>query len=310
MLAQLAYVVVNEAGASVYSTSQVGRDELPDLDPTVRSGISIGRRLQDPLAELVKIEPQNIGVGLYQHDVNPKHLKETLESVISSCVNFVGVDLNTASVSLLRHVSGLNQLTARRIVDYRKAHGVFAGRDQLMEVEGIGPAVFTQAAGFLKVHEGAQALDRTWIHPESYPAAVKLLERLGFAPEVVRDPVGLPELRARLAEATMAELAHELEVGELTLRDIASALERPERDPREDLPKPIFKKGVLKIEDLAAGMELKGTVLNVVNFGAFVEHRTQRFGTGAHQPVGQSVHQEPARCGERGRCGNSVGDGR
>ncbi len=271
MLAQLAYVVVNEAGASVYSTSQVGRDELPDLDPTVRSGISIGRRLQDPLSELVKIEPQNIGVGLYQHDVNPKHLKETLESVISSCVNFVGVDLNTASVSLLRHVSGLNQLTARRIVDYRKAHGPFSGREQLTQVEGIGPATFTQAAGFLKVPESHQALDRTWIHPESYPVALKLLENLGFPPEVVADPVRLPEMRARLAEANLADLARELATGELTLRDIVEALERPERDPREDLPKPIFKRGVLKIEDLAAGMELKGTVLNVVDFGAFVD---------------------------------------
>ena len=156
VLAQLAYVIVNEAGASVYSTSQVGREELPEFDATLRSSISIGRRLQDPLAELVKIEPQNIGVGLYQHDVNPKQLKETLESVISSCVNFVGVDLNSASVPLLRHVSGLNQLTARRIVDHRKEKGPFTDRDQLIQVEGIGPATFTQAAGFLKILRGDQ----------------------------------------------------------------------------------------------------------------------------------------------------------
>ena len=162
LLAQLAYVVVNEAGASVYSTSQVGREELPDFDATLASGISIGRRLHDPLAELVKIDPQNIGVGLYQHDVSPKQLKETLESVISSCVNFVGVDLNTASVPLLRHVSGLNQFTARRIVEYRKEHGPFAPRPAF-EVEGIGPATFTQAAGFLKIPEGENPLDRTWI---------------------------------------------------------------------------------------------------------------------------------------------------
>jgi protein Tex len=270
-LAQLAYVVVNEAGASVYSTSQVGRDELPELDATLRSGISIGRRLQDPLAELVKIEPQNIGVGLYQHDVNPKQLKETLESVIASCVNFVGVDLNTASVPLLRHVSGLNQLTARRIVDYRKEHGPFANLDQLTKVEGVGPATFTQAAGFLKIPEGENPLDRTWIHPESYPVAVRLLEKLEFAPEVVRDKVRLPELNEKLAAADLVELSRELEVGEFTLRDILEALGRPERDPREDLPKPIFKKGILKIEDLSAGMELKGTVLNVVDFGAFVD---------------------------------------
>jgi uncharacterized protein len=270
-LAQLAYVVVNEAGASVYSTSQVGRDELPELDATLRSGISIGRRLQDPLSELVKIEPQNIGVGLYQHDVNPKQLKETLENVIDSCVNFVGVDLNTASVPLLRHVSGLNQLTARRIADYRKEHGPFTSREQLSQVEGVGPATFTQAAGFLKISDGAQPLDRTWIHPESYPAAIKLLEKLEFAPEVVSDKARLPELNEKLAKADPVELARELEVGEFTLRDIVEALARPERDPREDLPKPIFKKGILKIEDLTAGMELKGTVLNVVDFGAFVD---------------------------------------
>ena len=270
-LAQLAYVIVNEAGASVYSTSQAGREELPEFDPTLRSGISIGRRLQDPLAELVKIEPQNIGVGLYQHDVNPKQLKETLESVISSCVNFVGVDLNTASVPLLRHVSGLNQLTARRIVEYRKDRGPFARRAQLMEVEGVGPATFTQAAGFLKLTDGEDPLDRTWVHPESYPAATKLLEKFGFAPDVVKDKVRLPDLRTQLAQADVPALAAELEIGEFTLRDIIEALGRPERDPRDDLPKPIFKKGVLKLEDLTAGMELKGTVLNVVDFGAFVD---------------------------------------
>jgi protein Tex len=270
-LAQLAYVIVNEAGASVYSTSQVGREELPEHDATLRSTISIGRRLQDPLSELVKIEPQNIGVGLYQHDVNPKQLKETLESVIASCVNFVGVDLNTASVSLLRHVSGLNQLTARRIFDYRKEHGPFARREQLMDVEGVGPATYTQAAGFLKLIDGENPLDRTWVHPESYPAATQLLEKFGHAPDVVRDKVHLPELRAQLGQADTAALASELSVGELTLRDIVESLGRPERDPRDDLPKPIFKKGVLKLEDLTAGMELKGTVLNVVDFGAFVD---------------------------------------
>jgi len=271
LLFQLSYVVVNEAGASVYSTSQVGRDELPDCDATLRSGVSIGRRLQDPLSELVKIEPQNIGVGLYQHDVSPKQLKETLDSVISSCVNFVGVDLNTASVSLLRHVSGLNQLTARRIVDYRKEHGSFNDREQLKSVEGIGPATYTQAAGFLKISGGENPLDRTWVHPESYPAATKLLETVGYPPDSVRDRERLNELRAKLAELPVADLAKDLEVGEFTLRDIIEALARPERDPREDLPKPIFKKGVLKIEDLTTGMELKGTVLNVVDFGAFVD---------------------------------------
>ncbi len=262
---------MNEAGASVYSVSPVGREEFPDFDDKVRGTISIGRRLQDPLAELVKIEPQNIGVGLYQHDVNPKQLKESLEGVIASCVNFVGVDLNTASVPLLRHVSGLNQLTARRVVERRTQQGPYTSRAQLMEVEGVGPATFTQAAGFLKIAGGESPLDRTWVHPESYPTAEKLLEKLGFTTEIVRERERLSELHAKLDEADIPELAKELEVGEPTLRDIFEALARPERDPRDDLPKPIFKKGVLKLEDLTPGMELKGTVLNVVDFGAFVD---------------------------------------
>jgi len=271
LLAQLSYVIVNEAGASVYSASPVGREEFPEFDATLRGTISIGRRLQDPLAELVKIEPQNIGVGLYQHDVNPKQLKESLETVIASCVNFVGVDLNTASVPLLRHVSGLNQLTARRVVEHRAAKGPFSNREQLMEVEGVGPATFTQAAGFLKIAGGPNPLDRTWVHPESYEAATKFLETLGYGPEVVIDKGRSEELQAKLAEADIPALAKQLEIGEPTLKDIAEALARPERDPRDDLPKPIFKKGVLKLEDLSAGMELKGTVLNVVDFGAFVD---------------------------------------
>src|SRR5262249_18697211 len=187
LIARPAYRILNEAGASVYSTSPVGREEFPDFDATLRSTISIGRRLQDPLAELVKIEPQSIGVGLYQHDVNAKQLKESLEGVISSCVNFVGVDLNTASVPLLRHVSGLNQLPARRMVDSRKEKGPFKDRQQLLEVEGIGPATFTQAAGFLKIRAGEQPLDRTWVHPESYAVATRLLEKLGFSPTIVLD---------------------------------------------------------------------------------------------------------------------------
>ncbi len=270
-LAQLAYVIVNEAGASVYSVSPVGREEFPDFDDKVRGTISIGRRLLDPLAELVKIEPQNIGVGLYQHDVNPKQLKESLEGVIASCVNFVGVDLNTASIPLLRHVSGLNQLTARRVVERRSQKGPFTDRSQLLEVEGVGPATYTQAAGFLKVGGGENPLDRTWVHPESYPVVEKLLASFGLSPEIVRQRDRLPELHTKLDEADIPALAKELEIGEPTLRDIFEALARPDRDPRDDLPKPIFKKGVLKLEDLVAGMELKGTVLNVVDFGAFVD---------------------------------------
>ena len=271
LLAQLSYVIVNEAGASVYSASPVGREEFPELDATTRGTISIGRRLQDPLAELVKIEPQNIGVGLYQHDVNPKHLKESLETVIESCVNFVGVDLNTASIPLLRHVSGLNQLTARRLVERRAEKGPFTDREQVKEVDGIGPATFTQAAGFLKIPNAANPLDKTWVHPESYPVATKLLEKLGFGTDLLNHKDQLPALHEKLNEADIPTLSQELEVGEPTLRDIFDALARPDRDPREDLPKPIFKKGVLKLEDLTAGMELKGTVLNVVDFGAFVD---------------------------------------
>jgi uncharacterized protein len=271
LLAKLAYVIVNEAGASVYSASPIGREEFPDFDATLRGTISIGRRLQDPLSELVKIEPQSIGVGLYQHDVNAKQLKESLEAVISSCVNFVGVDLNTASVPLLRHVSGLNQLTARRVVEHAKEKGGFTNREQLLQVEGVGPATYTQAAGFLKIPGAENPLDRTWVHPESYPTALKLLEKLGFTPEVVRDKAQLTALHEKLNELDIAATARELEVGEPTLRDICEALARPDRDPREDLPKPIFKRGVLKLEDLTPGMELKGTVLNVVDFGAFVD---------------------------------------
>jgi uncharacterized protein len=264
-------VIVNEAGASVYSTSTVGREEFPEFDATLRGTVSIGRRLQDPLSELVKIEPQNIGVGLYQHDVNPKQLKESLEGVISSCVNFVGVDLNTASIPLLRHVSGLNQLTARRIVDRRKERGPFTKREELSEIEGIGPVTYTQAAGFLKIPGGEHVLDRTWVHPESYEVAVKVLEKLGFTPDVITDRDRLSALHEKMNEADLPTLARELEVGEPTLNDIFEALARPDRDPRDDLPKPIFKKGVLKLEDLSPGMELKGTVLNVVDFGAFID---------------------------------------
>ena len=268
---ELAYVIVNEAGASVYSASAVGREEFPNYDATTRGTISIGRRLQDPLSELVKIDPQNIGVGLYQHDVSPRQLKESLDAVIESCVNQVGVDLNTASVPLLRHVSGLNQLVARELVEYRKQHGPFRQREQLLQVAGVGPARYVQAAGFLKITDGADPLDRTWIHPESYPATRQLLGELGFSPEALLDRARLEELRERLKAVPVEETAARLQVGVPTLRDILDALARPGRDPREDLPPPVFKKGILRLEDLQPGMELKGTVLNVVDFGAFID---------------------------------------
>jgi uncharacterized protein len=269
--ADLAYVIVIEAGASDYSASPIAREEFPDLDATTRGTISIGRRLQDPLAELVKIDPQHIGVGLYQHDVKPKHLKESLEGVIESSVNQVGVDLNTASVPLLRHVSGLNQLVAREIVTYRDQHGAFASREQLLRVPGVGEKRFTQAAGFLKLPAGADPLDATWIHPESYEAARRALTEFGFSPTDLRDKAKVEELRAKLNATDLQEMASKLAVGEPTLDDIFRSLARPGRDPREDLPPPIFKTGVLKLEDITPGMELKGTVLNVVPFGAFVD---------------------------------------
>ncbi|MDB5309109.1 MAG: rps1, partial [Gemmataceae bacterium] len=267
----LAYVIVIEAGASDYSASPVAREEFPTLDATTRGTISIGRRLQDPLAELVKIDPQHIGVGLYQHDVKPKHLKDSLEAVIESCVNQVGVDLNTASVPLLRHVSGMNQLVARSVVEYRERNGAFASRDQLIQVAGLGDKRYTQAAGFLKIPDAGDPLDTTWIHPESYPAARQILADLGFTPADLRDKVKLDDLRGKLAALDVGEVAARLKAGEPTVRDILDALGKPGRDPREDVPPPIFKKGVLKLEDINPGMELKGTVLNVVPFGAFVD---------------------------------------
>jgi uncharacterized protein len=269
--AELAYVIVNEAGASVYSASAVGREEFPDYDATTRGTISIGRRLQDPLSELVKIDPQNVGVGLYQHDVSARQLKDSLEAVVESCVNQVGIDLNTASVPLLRHVSGMNQLVAREVVEYRRQNGPFRRREQLMQVPGVGPARYEQAAGFLKVPGGDEPLDVTWIHPESYTAARQLLGELGCGAEALTDRSRIDELREKLKGLAPDEVAPRLQVGVPTVKDIIEALARPGRDPREDLPPPVFKKGILKIEDLQPGMELKGTVLNVVDFGAFVD---------------------------------------
>jgi uncharacterized protein len=268
---EVVYVIANEAGASVYSTSPLGREEFPEYDATLRSAISIGRRLQDPLSELVKIDPASIGVGLYQHDVKANHLRSSLDEVVESCVNYVGVDVNMASPALLRYVSGLNQLTARRVYEHRREHGPFRNREQLRDVAGFGEATFVQAAGFLKITSGDLPLDATWIHPESYAVAMRVLEKLGFSPL----DLGNRERSAALAEQTgkadAEQLAGELQVGTLLLRDILSQFARPGRDPRDDLPPPVFKKGILKLEDLAVGMELTGTVLNVVDFGCFVD---------------------------------------
>jgi uncharacterized protein len=267
----IAYVVVNEAGASDYSASDVAREEFPSFDATVRGTISIGRRLQDPLAELVKIDPQHVGVGLYQHDVKAKHLRESLDAVVESCVNHVGVDLNTASVPLLRHVSGLNALAARELVEYRRANGAFKSRIQLEQVQGMGPQRVAQAAGFLKIAGGDEPLDETWIHPESYPIARKILEDVGYSPNDLRDKAKVNELHEKLTKVHPEVYAEKFNSGLPTVKDIFEALARPSRDPRDELPPPVFRKNILKIEDLQAGMELKGTVLNVVDFGAFVD---------------------------------------
>ncbi|WP_010582151.1 Tex family protein [Schlesneria paludicola] len=267
---EVQYIVVNEAGASIYSTSSVAQQEFPQLDAIARGTISIGRRLQDPLSELVKIEPQHIGVGMYQHDLNLKQLKDALDQVVESCVNYVGVDINRASSSLLAHVSGFNQLLARRVVEYRDKQGSFTNRQQLLNVPGIGPATFTQAAGFLKL-DGDEPFDNTWIHPESYDIARKLLNRCSLTPEDVRPSADRSVLKERLSDVVAARLADELGCGIPTLEDILDDLQRPGRDPRADLPPPVFRKGVLSLSDIEVGMELQGTVLNVVDFGAFVD---------------------------------------
>ncbi len=271
-LPEARYLIVNEAGASIYSASPVAREEFPDLDATIRGTISIGRRLQDPLSELVKIDPQHLGVGMYQHDVNAKRLKESLDEVIESCVNYVGVNLNTASASLLRHVSGMNQLIARRITEWREKHGSFQNRKQLLEVAGVGEATFTQAAGFLKIDAGTEPLDSTWIHPESYEHAHKVFTQLDLPQDSLKTSAQDREsIIEKVAAVDKKELSRSLKIGLPTLEDILEAIVRPKRDPRADLPGPIFKQGVLKLEQLVEGMELQGTVLNVVDFGAFVD---------------------------------------
>lgn len=271
----LAYVMVSEAGASVYSASPLARQELPDLDVSIRGAVSIARRLQDPLAELVKIEPHAIGVGLYQHDVDQKRLAGALDAVVESAVNLVGVNLNTASVSLLQYVAGLNRRSAALLVAHRDAHGPFPSRAHVQRVKGIGPKAFTQAAGFLRIPDGGNRLDNTPIHPESYDACQRLLDVEKLTP----DSPALPARMAAIAKVdNLKDLADRLGTGEPTLRDIIESLARPGRDPREDLPTPILRKDVLKLEDLAEDMVLQGTVRNIVDFGAFVDIGVKRDG--------------------------------
>ena len=263
------YIIVNEAGASVYSASPLAKKEFPDLEASQRGNISIARRLLDPLAELVKIEPKSIGVGLYQHDVNQKLLSEKLDNVVESCVNFVGIDVNTASASLLTFASGLNKRIAENIVNYREKKGKFNDRKNLLEVSGLGEKVFEQSAGFLKISNGNNPLDNTFIHPESYSAAQKLLEMIELPLAKVKESGALINLIVK--QKGIKKLAEEIGVGEPTLNDIIDNLKKPGRDPRNELPAPILRSDVLKIEDLREGMKLKGTVRNVVDFGAFVD---------------------------------------
>ncbi len=267
----VAYVIVNEAGASVYSTSQYAREELPEFEAAYRGAVSIGRRLLDPLSELVKIEPANIGVGLYQHDVKARHLNASLDAVVEGCVNYVGVDVNTASPALLRYVAGLNQAVARGIVDWRAAKGPFTSREQFREVPGFGDAAYVQAVGFLKIADASNPLDATRIHPESYAVAEQLLGKIGRTPADLTNREHQREIAEAIEGLDLPVVAAELGVGQLLLADIAEQCVRPGRDPREDLPEPLFKQGVMKFEDLEVGMELRGSVLNVVDFGAFVD---------------------------------------
>lgn len=268
---ELFYVIVNEAGASVYSASEVAREEFPDLPAEMRGNISIARRLLDPLSELVKIDPKSIGVGLYQHDVNQNRLAEALDRVVESAVNYVGVDLNTASKSLLKYVAGINSRTAENIVKYREKHGRIRTRQELLQVKGLGEMAFTQAAGFLRIPDGDVFFDSTAVHPESYQAAETLLQRFGLSKAEVRGNGQILRRKVQEAGVPLAELARACGVGVPTLEDIVASLEKPNRDPRDGMPKPIFRSDVLKMEDLKEGMVLKGTVRNVVDFGAFVD---------------------------------------
>jgi protein Tex len=264
---EIFYLIVNEAGASVYSASDLAREEFPDLQVEERSAVSIARRLQDPLAELVKIDPKSVGVGQYQHDVSQKKLSESLTFVVETAVNQVGVNVNTASPSLLQYVSGLSKTVANNIVKQREEQGKFTTRAQLKKIPRLGAKTYEQAIGFLRIIDGDEPLDRTSIHPENYPEVKKLLKNLGFK----TDDIGSNDLKEALTGLDLKETAAQLDIGELTLKDIIDALIRPGRDPRDELPKPLLRKDILKLEDLKPGMELQGTVRNVVDFGAFVD---------------------------------------
>ncbi|MBP3831266.1 MAG: RNA-binding transcriptional accessory protein, partial [Clostridia bacterium] len=265
------YVIVSEAGASVYSASKLATEEYPDINVSIRGAISIARRLQDPLAELVKIDPKAIGVGQYQHDVNQKRLSESLTGVVEDAVNKVGVDVNTATPSLLSYVSGINSSIAKNIVKYRDENGKLKNRKQLLKVPKLGKVAFEQCAGFLRIIDGDNPLEVTAVHPESYEATEKLLDKIGFKKDDLRDKEKINSLREHLKSVNAKEMAKELDIGEMTLADIIEELSKPGRDPRDEMPKPILRQDVLKFEDLKEGMILTGTVRNVIDFGCFVD---------------------------------------
>ncbi|MCY7903793.1 RNA-binding transcriptional accessory protein [Bacillus inaquosorum] len=267
MSREIYYVIVNEAGASVYSASELAREEFPELQVEERSAVSIARRLQDPLAELVKIDPKSVGVGQYQHDVSQKRLNESLRFVVETVVNQVGVNVNTASAALLQYVAGLSKSVAGNIVKKREEIGKFSNRKELKDIPRLGAKTYEQCIGFLRVQEGTEPLDRTGIHPESYKETKALLKKLGLSTE----EIGTAELKGKINQLALSETAKELGIGEITLKDICEQLTRPERDPRDEVPKPLLKTDVLQLEDLKEGMELQGTVRNVVDFGAFVD---------------------------------------
>lgn len=265
------YIITNEAGASVYSASKLAIDELPDLDVTIRGAVSIARRVQDPLAESVKIDPKSIGVGQYQHDVNQKQLTHTLDQVVESVVNHVGVELNTASPAILQHIAGISGTVAKNIVAFRQENGGFTSRKQLLKVPRLGPAAFTQCAGFLRLNGAKNPLDNTSVHPESYELAERIIGELGFTLKDLQDKSQLEALQVKLPLVDIDKMAHKLDAGIPTMRDIIAALAKPGRDPREDLPAPLTRKHVVSLEDIKVGTVVKGTVHNVVDFGAFID---------------------------------------
>ena len=265
------YIITNEAGASVYSASKLAIDELPDLDVTIRGAVSIARRVQDPLAESVKIDPKSIGVGQYQHDVNQKQLTHTLDQVVESVVNHVGVELNTASPAILQHIAGISGMVAKNIVAFRQENGGFTSRKQLLKVPRLGPAAFTQCAGFLRLNGAKNPLDNTSVHPESYELAERIIGELGFTLKDLQDKSQLEALQVKLPLVDVDKMAHKLDAGIPTVRDIIAALAKPGRDPREDLPAPLTRKHVVSLEDIKVGTVVKGTVHNVVDFGAFID---------------------------------------